>query len=167
MHEGIRELFIDELEDMYSAENQIIKALPKAIKAVESPELRDALSKHLEETREHAERLEQIFEELDIDPEEKLCKAMKGLIEEVDEVIKEYKKSPLRDAAIISKAQRIEHYEISGYGTLKTLANELELDDAFDLLEKTSKEEGNADKKITKIAEGGLFTAGVNTKANR
>ena len=167
MEDTMRQLFVDELKDMFSAEQQIIKALPKAIKACESADLKEALQNHLEETREQADRLKEVFDMIDVTPTAKTCKAMEGLIKEVEEVIGEYKKSPTRDAAIISKAQRVEHYEISAYGTLRTFAKELELDDAIDLFEKSLKEESNADKKLTKIAEGGLLSAGINAKANR
>lgn len=166
MEKNIMGLFVDELKDMLSAEHQIVEALPEVIEAAESQDLKKALKNHLQETRGQVQRLEKIFKLLGIPGSEKTCKAMKGLILETIEVIKELPQSPVRDAAIISKAQRIEHYEISAYGTMRTFAKELDLDEAADLLKETEKEEANADKKLTKIAEGGLVTTGVNQKAN-
>lgn len=163
----LNKLFISELKDILSAEEQIVKALPDVIKAAQSSELKDALKKHLEETNVQVQRLEQIFSLLGISERGETCAAMEGLIRECSETINEYDKSPLRDAAIISKAQRIEHYEISVYGTLRTFAKILELDECVDLLKETLDEELNADKKLTKIAEGGLLTTGVNQQANR
>jgi ferritin-like metal-binding protein YciE len=168
MENGIKDLLIDELHDLLSAENQIIQALPTVISAAESADLKTAYEQHLKETKGQIARLEDVFKILHIEKKkEKLCKGMKGLIDECDEVLKEYKsKSPVRDAALISKTQRIEHYEISAYGTLRTFAKELDLDEVAELLQATLDEEGNADKKLTKIAEGGLLKAGINHNAN-
>lgn len=164
--DSIKTLFFSELQDIYSAETQIVEALPDMVKAAESPELKDAFKKHLEETKEQVKRLEKIFKALEIKHPKEKCEAMEGLISEGADVIKEYDKSAVRDAALISKAQRIEHYEISVYGTLRTFARELELDDIAELLDLSLEEEAAADKKLTKIAEGGLLTAGINQRAH-
>lgn len=163
--ENLRNLFVSELKDILSAEHQIIKALPTVITAVEDPSLKEALQGHLKETKHQVVRLEKIFKLLGLKPTEVFCEAMKGLIDECSESIEEHEKSSTRDAAIISKCQRIEHYEISVYGTLRTFAKELGLDEEKDLLEETLLEEGSADKKLTKIAEGGILATGVNRKS--
>lgn len=163
--DNLKDLFINELKDMYSAEQQIVQGLPDVIKAAQLPELKEALKNHLEETEHQVERLEEIFSTLGIEGGGETCEAMEGLIQECVEAINEHPKSPVRDAAIISKCQRIEHYEISAYGTLRTLAKELKMNEAVDLIKESLDEEANADKKLTKIAEGGFLTAGVNAKA--
>lgn len=167
MLKDLKDLLIDELHDLLSSEEQIVKALPKMVKAADSADLKNAFESHLKETKGQVQRLEKIFKILKVKKKEKLCKATKGLIQECKEVLKDFKKkSPLRDAALISKAQRIEHYEISAYGTVRTFAKEIEEDAVADLLQATLDEEGNADKKLTKIAEGGLFKRGVNLEAH-
>lgn len=167
MKNDIHELFVDELQDILSAENQIVQALPEMIKAAESTDLKEAFSHHLQETKKQVQRLEKIFKMLKIQPQGETCEAMEGLIREGKEVLSHYSASPVRDAALISKAQRIEHYEISAYGTLRTFAKELDFGDIADLLRESEDEEANADKKLTKIAEGGLLTAGINRKAHK
>lgn len=166
-NEKLQELFVSELKDILNAERQIIAGLPEAIHAAESKELKQGLEKHLKETLVQVDRLEKVFHMINEEPQEVPCEAMQGLIEEVKDSIQEHAKSPLRDAALISKLQRIEHYEISVYGTLRTFAKELGLDKAKKLLEQTLDEESNADKDLTKIAEGGLIFSGVNRKANK
>lgn len=167
MEKNLKDLLIDELRDILSSEEQIVEALPDMVSASESPELKKAFESHLKETKGQVQRLEKIFDLLNIEKKEKFCDATKGLIQECKEVLKDFKtKSPIRDAALISKAQRIEHYEISAYGTVRTFANELNLDEVADLLQATLDEEGNANKKLTKIAEGGLFKTGINIQAN-
>lgn len=166
-HKHIRDLFLDELSDVYNAEGQIIKALPSVIKAAENEELREALQTHFEETKGQVERLDQIYEILGEKHKREKCDAMEGLIEECSKAIHEFPKSAVRDAAIISKAQRIEHYEISAYGTLCAFAKELDLEDVKSLLHQTLDEEGHADKTLTKIGEGSLLASGVNHLANR
>lgn len=159
------ELFLDELKDIYDSENQIVKALPKMIEAASSQELKEAFEGHLEETKQQVRRLARIFEVLELDGEGESCEAMKGLIKEGEEVINRFPKSAIRDAGLIARAQRIEHYEIAVYGTLKTFAKEFDLDEVRNLLQISLDEEGGANKKLTKIAEGGLFTTGINAKA--
>ncbi len=164
--EGLFELFVDELKDMLSAENQIVDALPKVIQKAQLKDLKEALSTHLNETKNQVSRLEEIFNILNIDAEEETCEAMQGLLQEADEMIEDKKPSPVLDAAIISACQKVEHYEIASYGTLKAFAKILELDKKIsNLLKETLDEEGNADKTLTKIAEGGFFTSGVNKEA--
>ena len=151
----LRDVYVDNLKDLYSAETQLIAALPKMAKAAESDELRDGFERHLEETRIHAERLEQIFEALEKSPKGKKCKGMAGLVEEGKEVLQEMKQaSPARDAALIAAAQRVEHYEISGYGSARTFANILGETDAVKLLQQTLEEEAATDEKLTELAEG-------------
>lgn len=168
MEKGIKELLIDELHDLLSAEQQIIKALPNIARAAESEALKIALALHLKETKGQVVRLAKIFKILKIQKKQKFCRGMDGLIHEATDVLKEFKtKSFMRDAAIISKVQRIEHYEIAAYGTARTFAQEIGLSDVADLLQETLDEEGNADRKLTKLAEGGFLTSGINYKANK
>jgi ferritin-like metal-binding protein YciE len=159
------ELFVDQLRDLYDAEQQLTKALPGVIEAVSADELRQALEHHLEVTHGHVERLERILSDLGETPTGKSCKGMEGLLEEGDEAVKNHSPGVLRDALIIAGAQRIEHYEISGYGTAKAWAEELDLEEAVDLLEDTLDEEAEADEKLSAIATGGLLTEGVNETA--
>jgi ferritin-like metal-binding protein YciE len=166
-NEKLKNLLISELRDIYSAEQQIVEALPEAISAADNDELRKALDKHLNETRNQVKRLEKIFSMLNASAEGESCEAMEGLISEVKECIQKHEKGSLRDAALISKIQRIEHYEISVYGTMRTFAKELSLSDIKSLLQETLDEEGAADKALTKIAEGGLLTTGINRLANQ
>jgi ferritin-like metal-binding protein YciE len=153
MDNELHELFLDELADVYSAEQQLTKALPKLAKAAESDELREALEQHLEETEEHISRLEQVAESLDETLKKKTCKAMKGLIEEADEIVKEEKNSSALDAGIIAACQKVEHYEIATYGTLCAWAEQMGHDDALKLLRQTEEEETAADEKLTEVAE--------------
>jgi ferritin-like metal-binding protein YciE len=151
---AVKELYIDELRDIYNAENQLTKALPKMAKAATSDELRAGFEEHLEQTKGHVERLEQIFQELGEKPTGKKCKGMEGLVEEGDEMIKEAElEGEALDAGLISAAQRVEHYEIAAYGCVRTYANLLGESDAAKLLEQTLKEEKETDQKLTKLAE--------------
>ena len=151
---ALKELYIDELRDIYNAENQLTKALPKMAKAATSDELRAGFEEHLEQTKGHVERLEQIFQELGEKPTGKKCKGMEGLVEEGDEMIKEAElEGEALDAGLISAAQRVEHYEIAAYGCVRTYANLLGESDAAELLEQTLKEEKETDQKLTKLAE--------------
>src|SRR5688572_14754120 len=148
----LAELLEDELKDLYSAENQIIKALPRMAKAAVSPDLKRAFERHLEETRRQVERLNQIGEELDIKLTGKKCKGMEGLIEEGKEVMQELEEENM-DAGLIGAAQKVEHYEIAGYGTTRTHADMLGLRRVAKLLQQTLDEEGATDKKLTALAE--------------
>ncbi|MFN0017657.1 MAG: ferritin-like domain-containing protein [Pirellulaceae bacterium] len=150
---SLQELLVDELKDLYSAENQLLKALPKMAKAASHADLKAAFEDHLEETKGQVERLETIFEKLDGSPKGKKCKAMEGLIEEGSEVIEAEGEESVKDAALICAAQKVEHYEIAGYGCARTFAQLLGLDEVADLLQETLDEEGNADKKLTELAE--------------
>lgn len=150
---NIEELFADELKDLYSAENQLTKALPKMAKASTSTDLRGAFESHLEETEGHIKRLEKAFEILEKSPRGKTCHGMKGLIEEGSEMMKEVEKGATRDAAMISAAQRVEHYEIAGYGTVVAYARLLGQEEIADLLQETLDEEKAADEKLGSIAE--------------
>jgi len=150
---SLRELYIDHLRDLYDAENQLIKALPKMAKEANSDELRLGIEEHLEQTRGHAERLEQIFEQLGEKPKGKKCKGMQGVIDEGKETLEEDMEEDTKDAAIIAAAQRVEHYEIAGYGTARTYANLLGENEAAELLEETLNEEKETDQKLTQLAE--------------
>lgn len=151
--ESLHDLYVDELKDLYSAENQLLKALPKMAKKASAPELKDAFTEHLEVTRGQVERLEQIFSELEVSPRGKKCKAMEGLVEEGKEVIEEDGEPSVIDAALIACAQRVEHYEMAGYGCVRTFANLLGYKSAAKLLQKTLDEEGEADKALSELAE--------------
>ena len=149
---GLRELYIDELKDLYSAENQLVKALPKMAKAASSEELREGFEEHLEQTKGHVERLETVFKELAESPKGKKCKGMEGLIEEGSEAMEEYEEG-LLDAALIGAAQRVEHYEIAGYGTVIAFAEELGEADHASLLTATLEEEKETDEKLSGLAK--------------
>jgi ferritin-like metal-binding protein YciE len=162
---SIRDVFMHELQDLHSAETQLVAALPKMAQAASSDELRDAFEHHLEETRDHVRRLDEIFSQTGISPGTENCKGMAGLIAEGEDIVSANGDPTAKDAALISAAQRVEHYEIAAYGTARTLADELDLDDAKDLLDQTLDEESHADKLLTKAATGGMFKAGVNERA--
>lgn len=149
----LRELFHDTLKDIYFAEKKILAALPKMAKAAQSEKLKAAFEKHAGETEEHVARLEQVFKSIDESPKGKTCDAIMGIIEEGQEVMKEYKSTAALDAGLLAAAQAVEHYEMSRYGTLKTWANELGLTEAVKLLDATLAEEKKADADLTKIAE--------------
>jgi ferritin-like metal-binding protein YciE len=151
--DSLKDLYVDELKDLYNAENQLVKALPKMAKKASAPELKRAFEEHLEQTKTHVNRLEQIFDELDEKPTGKTCVAMKGLIEEGNEIIGEDGDESVLDAALIGAAQKVEHYEIAGYGVVRTFASLLGEDNAVELLQETLDEEGETDKKLTAIAE--------------
>ena len=151
--DNLRKLYVEELRDLYNAENQLVKALPKMAKGTSSDELKQALEDHLEQTEGHVERLEEIFEGLDENPKGKTCKAMKGLVEEGSEILKEEGEESVLDAGIIAAAQKVEHYEIASYGTVRTWAKLLGEDEAAELLQETLDEEGEADKLLNQLAE--------------
>ena len=162
---SLEDVLHDEVKDLLSAEKQLVAALPKVAEAAHSAELKEAITKHLEETRNHVKRLEEVTVLLGMDASPKTCKAMQGLIAEGEEILGETGDPLAKDAAIIGAAQRIEHYEIAGYGTARTLAGELDHSDAASLLGETLDEESAADKLLTKIATGGMFKSGVNKAA--
>jgi len=151
--ENLQDLFKHQLKDLYSAETQLIKALPKMVKAAKNEKLKKAFQDHLEETKEHKERLSEICKELGIKPTGETCKAMKGLIEEAEDFLKEKTTDEVNDAGIIGDAQRIEHYEISGYGTVVRYAKELGYKELASKLQKTLDQEYNADNTLDKLAE--------------
>jgi len=151
---SLEDLFLEQLRDLYNAENQLIKALPKMAKASSSDELRSAFVNHLEETRHHAERLEQGFEMFGQKAKGHTCDAMKGLVQEGADMISEDAEPNVKDAGLIACAQRVEHYEIAGYGCLRTWAQQLGKFEAARLLEETLNEEKHADEKLNSIAEG-------------
>jgi ferritin-like metal-binding protein YciE len=147
-----RDLLVEELKDLYSAENQLVKALPKMAKAATSEELRDAIENHLQETQVHVQRLEQIGKQLGETMKGKKCKAMEGLVEEGKDVMEEDATPSLLDLALIGAAQKVEHYEIAGYGTARTLAEISGENEIAGILQETLDEEGDTDKKLTEIA---------------
>jgi ferritin-like metal-binding protein YciE len=153
MDTDLHELFLDELSDLYSAEKQLTKALPKMAKAAESDQLKEAIESHLKETEEHVDRLEQVFQSLDEKLKRKTCAAMEGLVEEASELLQEQKGKSSIDAAIIAAAQKVEHYEIASYGTVRAWAERMGHKEAVELLNETLKEESAADEKLTGIAE--------------
>jgi ferritin-like metal-binding protein YciE len=151
--ESLEELFLDELKDLYSAEKQITRALPKLVKAATAPKLKEAFQSHLEETNGQIERLETIFEMLKKKGTGKTCEGMKGVLSEGAEVVEETKKGDLRDAGLITAAQRVEHYEMAGYGGVREYAKLLGRREIMALLDETLQEEEAADKKLTQIAK--------------
>lgn len=163
---GLKDLFIDELKDIYWAEKHLAKALPKMAKAATSDELRSAIEMHESETENHIKRLEQVFETIGRKASGKKCPAMVGLVEEGKEIMEETEDGSMtRDAGIISAAQKIEHYEIASYGTLRTLANQLGNTEAANLLNQTLEEEKNTDVKLTEIAESFINESAKTEKA--
>src|SRR6266540_1172778 len=149
----LQKLYTDELRDLYNAENQLLKALPKMAKAASSEDLKEAFEKHLEQTKGHVERLEQVFEELDEKPKGKTCRAMKGLIEEGSAILEQDGEESVRDAGIIVAAQKVEHYEIAGYGSARTFAHLLGQNKAAELLQTTLDEESETNEILNKLAE--------------
>ena len=161
MMDSFDKLYIDQLKDIYNAEKQLVRTLPKIAKATSSPELRSALENHLEQTKTHVERLEEIFDEMGQRAAGKTCKGMQGLLEEGNEIIGEEDADPkVLDAGIIAAAQKVEHYEIASYGTLRTLAQVKGDEKAARLLQETLDEEKEADQLLTQLAE-----ASVNSEA--
>ena len=149
----LKQLYLEELRDLHSAENQLLGALPKLAKGASSEELKLAFENHLDQTKVHVERLEEIFERLDETPKGKTCQAMKGLVEEGSEILGEDGEESVLDAGIIAAAQKVEHYEIASYGTVRTFAQLLGEDEAAELLQETLDEEGEADKLLTQLAQ--------------
>jgi len=157
---SLRELYVDELKDLYSAESQLVKALPKMAKAASSEELRQGFEAHLEQTKEQVQRLEEIFELLDESPKGKKCVGMEGLVKEGAEAMEEDFQDTVLDAALIGAAQRVEHYEIAAYGTVCEFATVLGEKDHLSLLEQTLEEEKETDEKLTELAKD------INAQAN-
>ena len=150
----LEKLYIEELRDLYNAENQLLKALPKMAKGASSPELKDAFEKHLEQTKGHVQRLEELFEQRDENPKGKTCKAMKGLVEEGSEILKEEGEDSVLDAGMIVAAQKVEHYEIASYGSVRTFANLLGKDEEAKVLQSTLDEEAETNEILNQLAEG-------------
>ncbi len=157
---SFNDLFANQIEDLYDAEQRLTKALPKMAEAATSPQLKQAFQAHLTETEGHVSRLERIFRDINVEPKRETCEAMKGLIAEGEEMIKAHGDADIKDAALIAAAQRVEHYEMSGYGTARSFAQRLGLTQAATLLQQTLNEEKAADEKLTRIAE-----SSVNQKA--
>ncbi|RPH55648.1 ferritin-like domain-containing protein [bacterium] len=151
--DSLRKLYVEELKDIYSAEKQILQALPRMAKKTKNQELRKAFEMHLEQTRMQVERLDRIFEMLGKSPRGKKCKGMEGLIEEGKEMMQEDMEPDVMDAALIASAQKVEHYEIASYGTVRTYANLLGEKDHARILQETLNEEGETDKQLTRLAE--------------
>jgi ferritin-like metal-binding protein YciE len=149
----LKTLYIDELRDLYNAENQLLKALPKMAKGASSGDLKDAFEKHLEQTKSHVERLEEVFQDIGETPKGKTCKAMKGLIEEGSEILKEDGEESVIDAGIIVAAQKVEHYEIASYGSVRTFAQLLGKDRSAELLQTTLDEESETNETLNQLAE--------------
>jgi ferritin-like metal-binding protein YciE len=160
----LAKLLEDQLKDLYSAENQLVKALPKMAKKSSDKSLKGAFASHLEETKHHVERLDQIGQALDIKLSGKKCKAMEGLVEEGSEVLEAEGPGPIIDSALIAAAQRVEHYEISAYGTARTLAEHLGHADVVELLQETLEEESAADEKLTSISEDEILPAAASAE---
>jgi ferritin-like metal-binding protein YciE len=150
--DSLRELYVDELKDLYSAEKQILQALPKMVKKASNAKLKKALQDHLEVTQMQLERLDKVFEEIGKSPRGKKCKGMEGLLEEGKEMMQEDMEPEVMDAALIAAAQRVEHYEMAGYGTVRTYAQLLGETNQAKLLQKTLDEEGDADKLLSQLA---------------
>jgi ferritin-like metal-binding protein YciE len=151
--QSLEQLYKAQLRDLYSAENQILKALPKMIEKAGHPGLREGFELHLQQTQQHADRLQRIFGMLGERPGGETCKGMEGLLEEAEETMKQFDDPDVRDAAMIAAAQRVEHYEIAGYGSVRTYANLLGLGEQEQLLQQTLNEEGETDHKLTALAE--------------
>jgi ferritin-like metal-binding protein YciE len=150
---SLQQLYVEQLKDLYNAETQLLKALPKMARAAKSEALREGFAQHLEQTRGHVQRLEQIFEAMRENPKGRKCAGMQGLVEEGEQVIEENTDSTALDAGLIAAAQRVEHYEIAGYGSVRTFAELLGESAAVDLLEETLNEEKETDERLTEIAK--------------
>lgn len=170
------EMFVDLLRDIYSAENQIVKALPGIIKAASNSDLKEGLSAHLDETKNQVTRLKKIFKALNENPTGVFCEGMEGLLKEGEEVVEKSLNAATKDAFLIVACQKVEHYEISSYGSARTLARHLvnsgindriDFDEIADLLQETLDEESDADEKLTQVAEGGFFKEGINAEAEK
>jgi ferritin-like metal-binding protein YciE len=165
--DSLQDVFAEQLNDLRSAEQQLVEALPKMAGAASTDELRKAFEEHLAQTRGHLERIDDVLASTGVATTGEECKGMKGLIAEGSEIVEAQGDPIARDAALIAAAQRVEHYEIAAYGTVVTLAGQLDHDDAKDTLGQTLDEEETTDKLLTKIATGGMFRSGVNEQAAR
>ena len=164
---SLKDVLQEQLEDLYSAETQLTAALPKMAQAAHHDELREAFEHHLEETHDHLKRVKEALGEIGVSSPTEVCKGMKGLIAEGEEIMGMEGDPTAKDAALIAAAQRVEHYEIAAYGTVLALADTLDYDEAKDTLGQTLDEEETTDKLLTKIATGGMFKSGVNDRAAR
>jgi ferritin-like metal-binding protein YciE len=153
---NLNDLFVQQLKDLYDGELQLTEALPLMAEAATAPELKNAFQEHFRQTKGHVERLEQVFRAIDCEPERETCPAMKGMIKEGQDMIKAQGDASVRDAGLIAQAQRVEHYEIAGYGSVRTFAQHLGHDDLAQILQKTLDEEGETNKKLTEIAESSI-----------
>jgi len=151
--DSLQKLFVHELKDLYSAEKQILEHMDKVIDKTSNKDLRKALTEHRDLTRTHVERLETVFDQLDHEPGGHKCKGMEGLLKEAEDILTDATDEAIRDAGIIAAAQRVEHYEMAGYGTARTYARQMGKDDLAETLQKTLDEEADADEKLTRIAE--------------
>ncbi len=163
----MHDLFLEQIEDLYDAEQRLVKALPKMAKASTSDELREAFESHLEETRGHVERLQKVFGIIKVKPKGQTCPAMQGLIEEGEEVVTNIEASPLRDAGLIASANRVEHYEIAAYGSARAFAEALGLEEAVELLQETLNEEVEADENLTELAENTINEQALEVSASQ
>ncbi len=161
----LKDVLQEQLEDLHSAETQLVGALPKMAQSAHHEELREAIEHHLEETRGHVTRVEEALGELGVSTPTETCKGMQGLIAEGEELLQKEGDPSAKDAALIAAAQRVEHYEIAAYGTARQLADDCGFDSIRDLMDQTLDEEAEADKKLTKIATGAMFKSGVNKAA--
>lgn len=164
---ALYDVYVEQLKDMYSAEKQLVEALPKMAEAASTPELQDAFQQHWQETQDHYETVRAMLDEMDENPGNKVCVAMRGLIEEGSEIAKKSGAAKARDAALILAAQKVEHYEIATYGGLRAYANTLGYDDAAESINAILDQEYEADQKLDDIAEGGVLEAGLNEEAVR
>jgi ferritin-like metal-binding protein YciE len=164
-HESLRDLFVDQLKDLYWAETASVQLWPRIAAAATDTKLREALDAHVGKTHRHVERLKSIFAELGLAPEGETCQAMQGLMLEVQDAITSYQDATVRDAALITAVQRMEHYEMAGYGTVRTFAEVLGYGNVAETLQKTLDEEGEADHQLTDIAVGSFFSKGINQQA--
>lgn len=162
---ALYDVYIEQLKDMYSAEKQLVEALPKMAEAASTPELRQAFEHHLQQTKHQFEQVRAILDELDENPGNKVCKGMQGLVEEGSEMMKMDGTPKARDAALILAAQKVEHYEIAAYGGIRAYARTLGYDDAAETINRILDQEYEADQKLDDIAEGGVLKAGLNEEA--
>ncbi len=161
---SLQDLFVDQIEDLYDAENRLTKTLSRLAEAAHSSQLKQAFLEHLGETRQHVSRLETIFRELNLEPKRETCEAMKGLMAEGEKMISAKGDPSVKDAALIAAAQRVEHYEMAGYGTARTFAQRLNHTRAANLLQQTLEEEIAADKKLSAIAESSINVQALSTR---